>query len=133
MRTGSTSGRRPDRFLKNLRSSPRSFIRRISPGSHALLDAGGVDGAAITPPRRRKANRPDLAADDEAARDELGLADERAGLPVDRHDRDDHPVAREVTPIAQHLVADFADPRDVDEHAARGRLAGDPRATASNG
>ena len=66
--------------------------------------------------------------DDEAARDELGLADQRAGVPADGDHGDDDAVAGEVPPVAQHFVADLADARDVDEHAAGRRLVGDARA-----
>ena len=84
--------------------------------------------SAITPAASLE-QRVGLAfVDDEAARDELGLADERAGLAADRDHRDDQAVAGEVAPVAQHLVADLADARDVDEHAAGRRLVGDARA-----
>ena len=47
-----------------------------------------------------------------------GMRIDRAGLPVDGDDRHDHAVDREVPAIAQHFVADLADARAVDEHAA---------------
>ena len=61
-------------------------------------------------------------ADDEAARDDLGPARERAGRAADRHDGDDDAVSGEVTTIAQHLVGHLARACRVDEHAARRRL-----------
>ena len=66
--------------------------------------------------------------DDEAARDQFGFADQRAGLAADRDDRDDDAVAGEVPAIAQHFVADLADARHVDQHASGGRLVGNARA-----
>ena len=65
---------------------------------------------------------------DEAARDNLGIADERAGLAADGDDRHDDAVTREVAAIAKHLVADLAHARHVDEHAPRRRLVRDARA-----
>src|SRR5262252_7991367 len=51
---------------------------------------------------------------DEAARDDVGHAFERAGLLVDRDDRHDEAVLGEMTAIPQHLVADLAGARVVD-------------------
>ena len=48
-----------------------------------------------------------------------------AVLPADRDHRNDHPVSGDMAAIAEHFVADFTNPRDVDEHTARGRLVGD--------
>ena len=62
---------------------------------------------------------------DEAARDHLGHALERAGLLVDGDDRHDQAVFGQVAAIAEHLVAHLARPRAVDQHAADRRLAGD--------
>ena len=44
---------------------------------------------------------------DEPARDDLGLADDRAGLLVDRDDDHEDAVGRERATVAQHDVADL--------------------------
>jgi hypothetical protein len=66
----------------------------------------------------------ELVQVDEAAGDDLGPADDRAGLLVDRHDDHEHPVVGERLAIAQHDVADLADRQPVHvDVAGRHRLA----------
>ncbi len=121
--TGSTSGRRPDRFLKNRRSSDAELLGHqplVGPLVHARgLDAFGNRAGRIVE------QLVVVVARDEAAGDELGFAHQRAREPADRDDGDDDAVTGEMPAVAQHLVADLADARDVDEDAAGRRLVGD--------
>ena len=122
MMTGSTNGRRPERLRKKRRSSTRSFslIRPWSVRSSRLACS------TTSAEHARAVGEQRLAVfHHEPAGDDVGHAFERAGLLVDRHDRHDQAVLGEVTAVAQHLVADFAGPGVVDQHAADRRLAGD--------
>ena len=129
MMTGSTNGRRPERLRKKRRSSTRSFSL-ISPWSvRSSTLACSIDLAE----QPRAVGEQRLAVlHDEAARDDVGHAFERAGLLVDRDDRHDQAVLGQVPAIAQHLVADLAGPRAVDQDAADRRLAGDAGRRASS-
>ena len=127
MMTGSTNGRRPERLRKKRRSSTRSFSL-ISPWS---VRSSTLACSMTSASSARAVGEQRLAVfHDEAARDDVGHAFERAGLLVDRDDRHDEAVFGEVPAIAQHFVADLAGPRAVDQHAADRRLAGDARAVA---
>ena len=55
-----------------------------------------------------------VGAADEAARDDLGRADEVAGLAVDGHDHEEHAVLRERAAVADDDVADLPDRDAVD-------------------
>src|SRR4029453_5006109 len=68
--------------------------------------------------------------DRQPARDELRRLLESPGLPVDRHDRHDETVAREMTPVAQNLVGNLSRAGAVDENAAGRNAFGDTRAGA---
>src|SRR4029450_6834690 len=56
----------------------------------------------------------------------VGTASDTAGLLVDRDDRHDQAVLGQMAPIAQHLVADLAGLRIVDEDAPPRRFARNP-------
>ena len=64
---------------------------------------------------------------DEAAGDDLRLADDRAGLLVDGDDDHEHAVVGEGSPVAQDDVADIADRQPVDVDVAGGDRGGAPR------
>jgi hypothetical protein len=65
-------------------------------------------------------------ADDEATRDELRRADERTVLAVDGDDpQRSRPSPARCAGSTEHLVADLADARHVDQHAAGGHLVRD--------
>ena len=55
-----------------------------------------------------------------------GVSSSAPGLLADRDDRHDQPVAREVPPVAQDLVADLAAAGPVDQDPAGRHLSGDP-------
>src|SRR5688572_5379998 len=65
---------------------------------------------------------------DVAAGDEFRLADQRPVKAGDGDHGHHQPVAGEVTAVAEHFVAHFAQTRHVDEDATRRRLIGDSRA-----
>jgi len=73
---------------------------------------------SMTSPRRRAPSGEQLHAvlHDEAAGDDVGRPLEHARLLVDGEDWHHEAVLREVSSIAQHLVANFARPRAVDQH-----------------
>src|SRR5205809_3005141 len=87
----------------------------------ALFEARLIDDVAEQP---RAVGEQRLAVlHDESARDDVGNAFERAGLLVDRHDRDDQPFLGQMTAVAQDLVSNLSSPCVVNQHAPHRRFA----------
>ena len=122
MMTGRTNGRRPERFLKKRRSSIRTFSL-ISPGS--VRSSTLACSTNLADDTRAVGEQFLAVLHDEAARDDVGHALERARLLVDGDHGDDQAVLGEMTPIAQDLVGHLARQRAVDQHASDRRLSGD--------
>ncbi len=127
MMTGSTNGRRPERFSNEAPElDPQLLLDQALVGP--FLDAGVLHHLREQP--RRVREQCVAVLHDEAAGDHLGHALEHARLFVDGDDGHHQAVFGKMPPIAEHLVADFAGPRAVDENAPDRRLAGDSSARA---
>ena len=86
----------------------------------SLMWSPGVWIDSMHPLERLVHDRVLLVQVDEAPGHDLGPADDRAGLLVDRHDDHEHAVVGERAPVAQDDVPDVADRQPIDVDVAGG-------------